>query len=354
MRLPLERLNDPRVKRILRWTLYPLFYLFLLVVFLFWTFPYDRLKERVIAEFNARQPAGPATRLEIDELSSYWVSGIEAEGLRLVSPPTKPAEDGKPAPENVVTIDDMHARLSLLSYLFGTTNVNFGANAFGGELSGFSKQSSEAAEFRLNLDGVNLGQLPMLADIVELPLGGALSGEVSFLLPEGKFSKADGKIELAGVDVTVGDGKAKLKGAIALPTVNAGELVILAEASEGRLKIEKFTIEGKDLQLVADGQIRLRDPFNTSLLELTVRFKFSDAYRNKNDTTRSLLGAPGSTMPALFEMDPKVKRAKRSDGFYGWRVSGPLARPTFSPAPLDTGASGRAPRAPASRVADEP
>lgn len=326
-------LGNPRVQRGLKYALYPAFYLFVLVMFLFWTFPYDRLKERIIGEFNARQPAGPGVRMEIDEMSSYWMSGIEAEGVRLVSPPGPAGEDGKvPAPK-VVTIDELHARVSLLSYIFGTTSVAFGANAFGGELSGNSSQSSDETEFNLDLGDVNVGELPMLAELLELPLGGALSGTVQLTAPEGKFAKATGRIDLTATGLTVGDGKAKIKNALALPTVDAGQLTILGEADDGRLKFEKFTVEGKDLELVAEGQIRLRDPANTSLFEMNVRFKFSDAYRNKNETTRSLLGAPGSKMPALFELDPKVKRAKRPDGFYSFRVSGPLSRPTFSPAP---------------------
>jgi hypothetical protein len=37
-------------------------------------------------------------------------------------------------------------------------------------------------------------------------------------------------------------------------------------------------------------------------------------------------------MPALFEMDPKVKQSKRADGFYAWVMRGTLGRPDFMPA----------------------
>src|SRR6185295_8155103 len=60
---------------------------------------------------------------------------------------------------------------------------------------------------------------------------------------------------------------------------------------------------------------------------------------NKDDTTKSLLGAPGSNVPAVFELDPKVKRAKRDDGFYAWHITGPLAHLSFQPASDGGGAS---------------
>ena len=58
----------------------------------------------------------------------------------------------------------------------------------------------------------------------------------------------------------------------------------------------------------------------------------NDGYRNKNEQTKSIFGAPGSKMPALFEMDPKVSRSKRPDGFYAFHARGSLGRPVFDPA----------------------
>ena len=56
--------------------------------------------------------------------------------------------------------------------------------------------------------------------------------------------------------------------------------------------------------------------------------------------TRGLFGAPGSNIPGLFDLDPKNRRAKRPDGFYGWRITGPLSKLQFEPAPLSTSPTG--------------
>ena len=42
------------------------------------------------------------------------------------------------------------------------------------------------------------------------------------------------------------------------------------------------------------------------MLDVNVKFEINDGYRTKNDVTKGLFGAPGSTVPALFELDRKV------------------------------------------------
>lgn len=328
---------SPRVKRILKAAGYPVFYLTVLSIFMLVTFPYDRLKERVVAEFNARQPAGDGARLAIEEMSGYWLTGVEAQGVTLTTPPP-PSTDGKQREPRVVTIDDVHARVSFFRLLFGTVHVSFGAEAFGGEVSGYTSDGGDARTIFVELDKVGVGDLPLLPDVVGLPLKGALSGVIDLRLPESKLSKAEGKIELEITDGVVGDGKAKIRDTIALPALAVGTLEFVAEVTDGRLKVDKFGAKGADIEVVADGSVRLREPFDSSLAELSLRFSFSDRYKNKNDMTRGLFGAPGSTMPGLFDLDPKTKAAKRPDGFYAWRLTGPLGRLEPQPAPM--GATG--------------
>lgn len=333
----------PRVKKALKWLLYPAFYLCMLLVFLVVTFPFERLKDRLVAEFNSKQPAGPGTRLEIAEMSGYWLSGVEAQGVKLHAPPPPPGEDGAVKEGRTVELQDVHVRASLLRLLVGTLYLSFGGEAFGGKLSGHTSDADGARSVAIELDGVNVADLPMLREVVGLPIEGKLSGSIDLRLPEAKLAKADGKIDLTITELAIGDGKEKIRNTIALPRVDAGELKLEAEATEGRLKIEKLAASGRDIEVAADGSIRLRDPADTSLAELSLRFRFNDAFRKKNDTTKALLGEPGSPLPGLFDLDPKNKAAKRPDGFYAFRFTGPISKLEGQPAPLGAaaGAGGR-------------
>jgi type II secretion system protein N len=212
--------------------------------------------------------------------------------------------------------------------LIGRRVIDFGADAFGGSVSGSITDSDAERVVNIEVEDLDLGQTPLFSGLVGLPVTGKLGGSIELVAPEGRLSKGEGKVSFKIADVTVGDGKAKLRELIALPKLEAGELTLEAEVKAGQVKDFRFGANGPDLQFSTEGSLRLRDQPEQSLLNLTAEFKFTDRYTNKDDITKALFGPSGA-----FDLDPKNRRAKRSDGFYGWRVSGSLARPTFAPNP---------------------
>jgi type II secretion system protein N len=306
---------------------YPVFYLTCLVVFAVLMFPYNKLKDRLVAGYNADQKGPGAQELQVDELRGHWLTGVHASGVRLVTPSSDPSK-----PASKIEIDDAYVRFSLLSAMAGSTWVGFDVYGMGGEVSGSFESSGKDRAVQATLDGVDLGEVEALGQLLGVPIHGKVSGEVHLDMPEAKATRGTGSVSLEAKEVSVGDGKAKLKGAIALPKVDVGTLTFSAEAKEGVLKISKFVAGGKDVEVQGDGRITLRDMATESLCDAQIRFKINDSYRTRSDLTKSLFGAPGSNIPALFELDPKVKQSKRADGFFGWSARGTLARLDFQPA----------------------
>lgn len=306
---------------------YPFFYLFCLLVFISWTFPYEKLKERIVAQFNAQQSKSKNPQeLQIDELDSSFVTGVKAKGVRLISPP---AEAGK-AP-SVLTIDEARARISLLGLIAGNKNVSFKIDAFDGVIKGAFEDSGKARDIEMNFDGVDVGRIDLVAANVGFPLDGRLVGAIKLAMPEGKASKANGTIELEVKDLNAGNTKElTLKtplGPFTLPRLKIGTFTITGEAKDGVLKITKISASGGDVDVSGDGKIQLREVANDGHLDVNLKFKINDAYRNKNDKTKLLFGAPGSKEKPMLEMDPKMAKAKGSDGFYTLRVGGTLGKP---------------------------
>jgi type II secretion system protein N len=331
---------NPRIRRILSLIGYPLFYVACLIVFCYVSAPWGRLKNAIVGNFNANAPM----HMQIEKLTWAWrFPGVVAKGVKLVgtSPPAEPGAKEKPAPEYVV--DDMFARVSVFPLLWGTTSLALSLDGFGGSIDTNVKTSGDGRTIEIELDDVDASKMPYLAELVGLPLGGTVSGKIDLKLPQEKLSLAEGTVTLKIVDLTLGDGKTKIRDMIALPTVRAGEFSMKAEVTEGTLKLSELSTKGPDLEVVSEGRIRLMDRPEASLGELSLRFKFADAYKNKDDMTRSIFGAPGSSVPGLFDLDPKMKRAKREDGFYAWRITGPLARLSFAPALGSEGAAGASP-----------
>jgi type II secretion system protein N len=312
-----------------KWVLYPLFYLTCLMTFASLTFPYTKLKEHVTASFNAQPRApGDEQELQIDEMSGYWLSGARAKGVRILTASSEPGQ-----PPQKIEIDEATVRFGILSSIFGGSDTGFDLFAFGGEASGSYESHGKDESIDLSLDAIDVGRIEPLVRVLGVPLQGKLSGSVNLRMPEGKTSKGNGSVSFVASDVSVGDGKAKIKGALALPTIQVGTITFGAEAKDGMLRITKFVAGGKDVELQGDGRITMRDLATESLCDAQVRFKFNDAYRTKSEVTQSLFGAPGSNTPPLFELaDPRIKQSKRADGFYAWTMRGPLARPDFAPA----------------------
>ena len=347
MKLPaLPTLNitlPPRVKRVLLASSYPVFYLFCLFIFAYLTFPYERLKERILVEFDAPKPGKPSSQqhLEIDSIGPYWLSGLSAKGVRIISP-RAPGPEGELPPTKLL-IDEIHVRLSVFQLLIGRFTLWFGGKAYGGTIDGWTRANSDGRVFEAAVENVDIGQIDAVTEFTGgLPLTGILKGTVAWALPEQKLAKATGTIALSIADLTAGDGKTKIAGKLALPKLNVGALELEAEAKEGTLKVDKLGAQGQDLDLVGEGKIALRDPFPESIADLYLRFRFADAYKGKNEMTKSLFGAPGSSAPALFELaDPRIRTSKRPDGFYGWHMTGLMKDPRFDASP--TGGSGASP-----------
>ncbi|MFO0619026.1 MAG: type II secretion system protein GspN [Polyangiaceae bacterium] len=359
------------LRRAAKYVLYPLFYLVCLVVFLYLTFPWDALKNKLIAEFAKGQASKgeKAWRLEIAKLSGYWFTGVELEGVRIImpavdeeeearkkalakasggdtdlldspdasAPSTEPAADkakdgekhDKPT-ESVMTITSAHARAQILPLLVGKVRIDFDAQAFGGEVRG--QIPIAGGTLTVDVKDVDFGQVAPLRELVGLPVKGIANGHMDFTSDaNGKWAKANGGLDLTVTDVILGDGKAKLLNKATLPPAKIGTLEISGKATNGVFVFEKFGATGKDVELIGAGNLRLRDPWDNSQLDFIIRFGFSDAFRVSDPKVTGLLGDPNPdpndiVLPPGIELDKRIKKGKRADGMYGLSGKGPLKK----------------------------
>ncbi len=321
-----------RLKRLAPKVGYPLFYLFALVLFLSLTFPYDKLKERIVTTFNAQQRASSTpTELQIEELDSSWLLGIKAKGVKLTAPSSDPA---KPSLE--IKLDEVRGRISLLGLLVGNKDVSFRIEAFGGLIKGTFEDTGKERSVDVTFEDVDVSKVDAIAANVGFPLDGKLGGTVKLQLPEGKASKAIGPVNLEIKDMYAGNAteltvKTPL-GPFTLPRLKVGSFVVTGEAKDGIIKLTKMGASGGDVDVTGDGRVQLREVATDAHLEVALKFKINDSYRNKNDKTKMLFGSPGSKEKPMLEMDARMAKSKTADGFYGLTVGGTLGKPDVQPA----------------------
>ncbi len=312
------------LKKLAPWIGFPAFYFLCLLVFASFTFPFDKVKERIVVQFNAQQAKSPTPQvLSIDELDSSFLTGIKATGVRLTSPNPEP---GKPPVE--LKIDEARARISLLSLLAGKRSISYALALADGTVTGSFEESSKDRAIDVTFEGVDIGRIEPVTAQLGVPIEGRLHGTLKLQLPEGKASKGSGSINLELKDVAIGDGKAKIKGLLALPKLSLGNVALVGEAKDGVLKISKLSASGRDVDLSADGRVQMRENAPDSNLDLAFKFKVGDTYRKKNEQTKMIFGEPGSKIPPLFDSVTQMKPG--ADGFYAFNVRGTLGSPRTS------------------------
>lgn len=308
--------------RTLKWAAYPAFFFTAFLFFAYLTFPYDRVKEWVIQEIEnpetsdgRREASG--YHLEIISLEPSFVTGVEATGVRLIKLP----EDAEERPADI-TFEHIRARVSLLSLLMGDVGVDFDTRVGGGDIEGqFAVAlSGESTTIDTTFSDVHLRRLGVLRGALGLPVGGTASGAIDVVLgaePAG----TSGTVELTVAGLTVGDGTAKLRldgmgQGLTIDQIEAGDLNIELTIEEGIATLGQLRAHGADAELDGEGTIRVMSPIQNSRLDLLVRAKFTDTYREKSSRTQALF--------ALLEVNPRMRAARTTDGALQYRVSGSI------------------------------
>jgi len=349
-----------KLLRVVRFLPYPLFYGFCLLLFGYLTFPFDRLKDRIISEIG-KAGKGKAPVVTMEHLDAYWLTGVELQNVKVHLPADDsaaaakpsfgafgmPAAKSEPDKDSVIEVKEAHARARILPLLIGRVQLDFWASVFGGEVSGSAPAGSSKGDVDLKIEDVKLSEVDPLQNLLGIPIDGKVNGSLSLSPTDGKFSKSTGKIDVSIKNLVVSDGKTKIQGLLAIPPAKVDEIVLSGEAEKGVLKVTKLSANGPDLELEGDGKVNVRDPWGDSSVDLYIKFRFTDAYRGKDGTTRSILGEPGSTGTPLIETTvPKLKKAKRADGFYGFHIHGKLKKLEFTPSSTDASGSGGTPTSP--------
>jgi type II secretion system protein N len=295
------------IKRILKWAGYPLFFLACFLFFAYKTFPYDRLAERLVQEARTR-----GYEIEITDLTNSGLTGLSFEDLRVIMPAE---EDG--APPLDIVFDELTVGTSLFSMLSDTKSYSFDAELGGGDIGGDVELGAETLELDVEIDDIDLEALPGLRAFTKIPITGTLNGEVALLMPS-EPSESSGNIELTIEGLNVGDGESKIDipgwGGLTLDRADVGDLTFIATIEDGVAEIERAEAHGKDLELDALGRVGLLRPLKRSELNVMIRVKIQDAYKERSAKVATMLELASTGL----------KAAQTADGAVQYMVAGPI------------------------------
>lgn len=301
-----ERLPDISWRSALRWAGYPAFFMFCFIVFAYWTFPYERLRDRLVEEAAKR-----GYELEIIDLSPSRLSGVTLEGVRVVLP-----GKGDEQPVDVL-VDELTVRASLLSAVSDTKSFSFDADLAGGNTQGDVAIGEDNFEIDMELSDIELEQIPALVRFTQIPITGRITGEITLAMPA-KIGESNGNIALTIEEMTVGDGETKVDipgwGGLTLDKADAGNLDVQATIEEGTASIDQLRADGKDLKADVVGTVKLARPIDRSQLHLMVKAKIEDAYKSRSPKV--------ATMIELASTGAAYKAALTPDGSLQYKIDG--------------------------------
>ncbi len=317
----------PTVLRVLG---YPLVFSLFFVVFLYATFPYDRLAEMIVAQIEAPRvsrttgaviPSG--IELTIGHLGPTFLPGLEARDVTVRYLPATPGG-------RAVTMDIERARVrvSLFALLLRRASVSFSVKGLGGEAEGEAVVNLSAPRpglrsMELRLTDIGVGSVGPLVQAVGLPMSGTATGTVNLEIPNGLIAQATGAVQMAVSALSIGDGRAQYQiprfGGVTIEQIRAGRLDVNVAVRNGVATFERTGSHSAEFDLGIDGRVTLRPVLADSGMNLGVRFRFTDVYRNKSEQAGRILTVIG--------MVPDLRRALRPDGMYAFRCSGTFARP---------------------------
>jgi len=291
---------NPRLRRLLT----PVLFIVALIVFLFATFPYDAISQRLVSEAHA---AG--YDLSIGSLGHAGVFGLTASDVRIK--PISPDAAGGPLE---IKLDKLTLKPEVLGLLMRRTAVAFNVDAYGGSASGTVRVSSDPkapglSALQVNATSFDLKSLPQFIDGMELIGQLGLQADVTSLQA------------LEGSGGTVGlslKGGALLKGAVMgfpLPKVILGDLTGSLNIEKGLAKLDKVALHGGDVEAEVEGTIRLKPLLGVSQADLKVHVRPKESWLDANPLVKGSMGLLGP---------------KQGDGYWV-SLTGPLSHLTPRP-----------------------
>ena len=313
----------------LRWLGYPAFFQLAFLAGIYLTFPYDELRDRIVAEAER----ATSMDVEVEKVRLRGISGLTLHGVLLADPAAaeaaaeaappasaeeagdegaEPAAEALPEPKRIY-VDRMSAKADLLALALGKRAFSFDADAFGGSLEGKVVLGEEEQVLTASVRGIDFAQTPLKA-FAGLDLAGRLDEvQVDLRSPGNDFSKAEGTVRIRGEELQLNGGEVQM---FELPQVALGTLEGRLEFKEGVGTIEEFKVAGSDLEAEIDGSVRLQGGLRNSSITGKLRLKPSDDWWNRNEMLKT---AANFALPA---------------GKDGWRtisIYGLLGSPKFRP-----------------------
>jgi type II secretion system protein N len=194
----------------------------------------------------------------------------------------------------------------------GSTKLE--VDMYGGELRLEVDGDRKAARFEVKVDGLDLGQYPIRAGIIEADPTGALNSDIDVIWNWDDPRKTSGNVDIELGNLVLAGFKA---GGVAIPEASFDRSEIHLRIKSGKAEFRDTSFESEVVTAEVGGFITLKKRFMRSTLSLNLKFKVRP---NLDGLVKLAMG--------------KNPRHRDDEGWYYYQVLGNLARPKLRPSPI--------------------
>jgi type II secretion system protein N len=233
---------------------YGLYTLVLFVLCFVATFPHDLLLQRLLHGATA----GTAVRVETGAGSLGWTLAYTIDSLRLRA--------GDDEAEPFLLAESLRFSPSLLGLLRGSPYpLGIGAALYGGTLRGTIDPRPASFRVDATLEGVDLARYTGLRPWVDGTVRGRLEARIALDGAGRGAMTATGPVSFHIPGLSIEGSKVR---GITVPDLHFSDVHLAGAVKNGRLEISELVADGQELGLRGEGNVLLRDPFESSVVNL--------------------------------------------------------------------------------------
>ncbi|MEY4704147.1 MAG: hypothetical protein RL042_343 [Nitrospirota bacterium] len=269
------------------------------IIFLFLTFPYGLLQNRLLSEFNRAS----GWEIRAGDWSAGLPMAIEWRDLVLAGP------------MGVIPIDAARTTIAVFQSLFGRLVVDYAiqlpgaAHAGAGRATGSLTAASWSLKGPVVLKG-HLQQMDLAPLLKPYVTGGMVQGDFMHRWDSTQGANAalngEGTVKVEMKDLVV---ERMAAGTSSVPSLTFSRIQVAVACRDAACDVTELKGDGADGSVTAQGRVTLRQPFQQSLLDLTVTVVPGAGFARKAASLSLPPFQPGA--PVTFKlvgpiMSPKV------------------------------------------------
>lgn len=248
----------------------------MLLLFLYVTFPFDRLG----GLFDAELRKNKGWRMDVKEVSSHFFTGLDLRGLKISD-----LDARSPEVAPLILLDRATVWLNPLSWLFGNTAVSFSGKHKSGAFSGkVVLDGQKIAIQSVEIEKLLLDAFPITRSSLDLeqPIKGEIKGDVELTVDGGDFSELEGVIDLSGKNLVLEGLRVKTPmGPLSMPKLSFSKASVKILVVDSTIEVKEIQLTGLELSLGIKGEVLLKKDWRDSKLNLDLDIKLGSALASK-------------------------------------------------------------------------